>query len=99
MNIVLVKHPNINGLYAFKVPDGEELAPGNYVLCMTRKGNDQIGRCVTPSFEVEEDMLGDFYGASATKMKPITSLLIPFRYEDKKTEPQAGETDAEGQDN
>lgn len=96
MNIVLVKHPNINGLYAFKVPDGEKLAPGNYVLCMTRKGNDQIGRCVTPSFEVEEDMLGDFYGASAAKMKPITSLLIPFEYTDGKKGGQDGEESENG---
>ena len=95
VKIGLVKHPNVNDVYAFSVPAGEELQPGNYILCNTRLGEDQIGRCVSPAFWVEEDKLFEFYGTTEKKLQPVTSMLIPFRYEDKKV----GEENAEESEN
>ena len=95
VKIVLVKHPNVNGIYAFTAPSGTAMGPGDYVLCNTKLGEDQIGRCISPSFYVEEDKLFEFYGTTVKKLQPVTAVLVPLKCEIEKE----GEEDAEESEN
>lgn len=42
INVVVVKHPNCAIPYTFKVPDDKRLNVGDYVLCDTKQGPNQM---------------------------------------------------------
>ena len=79
--VVIVKHPNCNAPYTFKVPKNMRLDPGDYVLCKTKKSDvPQIARCITPSFEIMETHLKELYGILPQHLKPIVGVLHPVMY-------------------
>ena len=85
--IVVVKHPNCNVPYAFRVPETKMLSPGDYVLCNTKKGTDEIARCITPSFHMSDDLIQKYYNVNPIQMKFITGVMRPYMFE----EDRAGE--------
>ena len=78
--VVVVKHPNCNVPYIFKVPESKMLNPGDYVLCDTKKGQEEIARCVTPSFHITDDLIEKYYNVKPDTMKFITGVLRPFLF-------------------
>ena len=78
INIVLVKHPGDGKQYTFQVPDNIQLSVGDYVLCNTVRGSEQVGQCISPSFVVGEWQLPRFFGVQSLKnLKCVTHRLIP----------------------
>lgn len=75
--IVIVKHPNCGTQYTFTVPEQVSLQCGDYVLCMTKKSNAEIARCISPSFEIIEPHLLEFYGLTFAQLKPVVGRLAP----------------------
>ena len=86
IKIVVAQHPNYNGNFVFRVPEGTRLLVGNYVLCNTKRGHNQIGRCITPAFYITERDLIDFYGRTENSLAPVIGWLEPeyFEVEEKK---------------
>lgn len=80
VRIVIVKHPNWNPQYVFKVPEDMNLYAGDYVLCETRKSPHEIARCITPSFTIERDTLKELYGIALRELKPVVAWLRPVMY-------------------
>ena len=78
--IVVVKHPNCGTHYVFKVPNGVNLDAGDYILCDTKKRMCEIGRCTTPSFEIIEPQLIEFYGRTINQLQPIVGMLKPCMF-------------------
>ena len=78
--IVVVKHPNCGTPFVFKVPNGVNLEAGDYILCKTHKKPLEIGRCITPSFEIIEPQLTEFYGRTIEQLQPVAGLLKPCMF-------------------
>ena len=80
VTIVVVKHPNCATQYVFKVPKNVTLDCGDYILCSTKKNPCEIGRCVTPSFEIIEPQLIELYGRSVCQLQPVVGKLKPCMF-------------------
>lgn len=95
INVVVVKHPNCAIPYTFKVPDYKRLYVGDYVLCDTKQGPNQMAQCITPSFFILEDYLFKFYGVKASNLKRITAELTPkvFVYKQEVQHGEEGQSD------
>lgn len=79
--IVTVKHQNCNVPYTFKVPEALDLLVGNYVLCETKTSDiPQVGKCITPSFEILGAQLMEMYGIQPKNLRPVVGLLKPEMY-------------------
>lgn len=79
--IVTVKHPNCNVPYTFEVPEKLDLNVGNYVLCETKTSDIlQVGKCITPSFEIFGMQLREMYGIQPKNLRPVVGLLKPEMY-------------------
>lgn len=78
MNFVIVRHPNDNGKYLFKLPHGENIDAGTLVTCDTAKGKDQPGVCITSSFTADPEVICPLWGTYPGKMKRVTKILREF---------------------
>lgn len=91
VNIVICRHPNVHKDFTFRAPDSSSkvLNVGDYVLCETCKGPNQIAQCMTPEFRIADYQLKEFYGITVDKLKPVTAYLKPiiFAYRRKEEEP------------
>ena len=88
VNVVLVKHPNYNGQFMFRAPDGTKLTAGQRVLCDTSRGPCEMGTCVTDSFELFDYQLSQLWNTKIEKLKPVVGMLKPImfvhtRYDDE----------------
>lgn len=77
VKIVVVKHQNCNGKFVFKVPDQIDLSVGEYILCNTIRKLGEVGECTTPSFEINERQLREFYGVGIANLAPVIGRLKP----------------------
>lgn len=78
--IATVKHPNCDRPFTFRVPENLDLDVGDYVLCKTKKGPSEVAKCITPSFEIMECHLLEFYNVEPKKLQPIVGILKPVMY-------------------
>ena len=79
--IVTVKHQNCNVPYTFEVPETLDLNVGNYVLCETKTSDiPQVGKCITPSFEILGVQLKEMYGIQPKNLRPVVGLLKPVMH-------------------
>lgn len=77
VHIVLAKHPNCDIPYTFMAPDDRQLHVGDYILCDTKRGPNQMAQCITPSFVIMETQLERFYNIKASNLKRVTAELKP----------------------
>ena len=75
MNMVVIKHPNDNGKYIFRVPDDVELDVGTMVLCETARGINP-GICATGTFRADPEIICPMWGTQPKGLKRILSHLI-----------------------
>ena len=77
--VVVCRHPNLNKDFMFRAPEGIEktLGVGDWVLCDTCKGSNQIARCITPQFRIADFQLKEFYGLDMEKLRPVTAYMVP----------------------
>ena len=83
IKIVQVKHPGCGVVYTFEAPESNELSPGEWVFCETKRNPMEIGQCITPSFFVNEVQLRTLYNITLKNLKPVIGRLKPemFVYE------------------
>jgi len=79
VEVVVCRHPNINKDFMFRAPSNSEkkLGVGDWVLCDTCKGPNQIARCITPQFRIADFQLKEFYGLDVEKLRPVTAYMVP----------------------
>lgn len=78
--VVLVKHPNVEKQFMFKVPEKKFLDPGDRVLCNTSRGNCQMATCISPAFDILECQLKELWGVKPETLKPIVGILHPVMW-------------------
>ena len=66
MKFVVVKHPNNNGHYLFRVPDSIELDVDTLVIVETARGN-QPAVCVTGTFRANYEDIVKHWGGGPVK--------------------------------
>lgn len=81
MNFVVVKHPNDNGKYLFRVPDGITLDAGALVTCETVRSSNEPGICITSSFSADPAFILPAWGTRLGKMKRVMKVLREFPLE------------------
>lgn len=86
IKVVLIKHPNCGVQYIFRAPEGIPLHVGDYVLCKTKKSNNEIGRCITPAFWINEEQLLTFYGRKFKDLQPVVGKMEIEMFYDKPEE-------------
>lgn len=77
VHVVIAKHPNCDIPYTFMAPDDRQLHVGDYILCDTKRGPNQMAQCITPSFVIMESQLFKFYNVKAANLKRVTAELKP----------------------
>ena len=75
MNFVVVKHPNDNGKYLFRVPEDVTLDAGTLVACETVRSSNEPGICITSSFKADPDFILPAWGTHVGKMKRVLKIL------------------------
>ena len=80
VNVVICKHQNSREQYVFRAPDSssKQLDVGDWVLCETRLGPNQVAQCLTPAFRIADFQLKEFYGVKVDNLKPVTAYLKPI---------------------
>ena len=85
VEIVVCRHPNNDRNFVFRAPENasKKLNVGDYVLCDTCQGPNQIAQCITPQFMITDFRLKQFYNVDPNKLRPVTAYLKPvaFAYE------------------
>ena len=92
MNFVVIKHPNDNGKYLFKVPEGVALDAGTMVACDTSRGKNQPGFCATATFEGDPEVVAPMWGGDPKKIRKVTQVLREFVLEWPEEAETAGDT-------
>lgn len=74
---VIIQHAltGIGAKYLFLVPVSHKLLAGEYVLCDTRQGDNQIGVCVCDSFMAEPDVIMPLFNTKESKMRTVKAVL------------------------
>lgn len=98
MNFVVIKHAADNGKYLFQVPEGVTLDAGTAVLCDTSRGKNQLGVCVTGTFEADPAVICPLWGTSPEKMRRVTTVLREFKLDWPETAKAATAKDDEDED-
>lgn len=92
--LVIVKHPSENTKYLFELPPTEYVRAGEYALCDTCRGQDQVALCLCDHFDAEGyelDAICRAFNTDVDKLRMITARLYVsrFRMPDIKPEPVA----------
>lgn len=74
MNMIVIRHPNDNGKYLFKVPEDTELDAGTLVSCDTKRG-EQPGVCITSSFRADPSVICPLWNTTPNEMKRVLKVL------------------------
>ena len=82
VEVVVCRHPNNNRNFVFRAPENasKKLNVGDYVLCTTCQGPNQIAQCITPQFEISDFLLKQFYNVNINRLCPVTAYLKPVAY-------------------
>ena len=82
VEIVICMHPNNDKFFIFRAPENasKKLNVGDYVLCDTCNGHNQIAQCITPQFTITDFRLKQFYDVEINRLPPVTAYLKPVAF-------------------
>lgn len=93
-NFVIVKHMEDSGKYLFLLPDNfMHLFAGDYVLCDTARGKDQMGVCCSDSFLVDPNVVCPLFGTSEERMRYVTGTVEIKRFKTETEDKENAETE------
>jgi hypothetical protein len=72
---VIVKHLQDGGKYLFWVPKRVSLEAGDYVVCDTARGRNQLGICCCDSFMADPEEMCKLFGTQISRMKYVTGMV------------------------
>ena len=90
-NYVIIKHITDNGKYLFRVPMGIDLECGDYVMCDTCRGGNQLGVCCCDAFIANPGIVEPLFGTQSSKMKYVTGKVEVRRFAEAIEEEQEKE--------
>ena len=94
-NYVIIKHLTDSGKYLFRVPNRIDLECGDYVMCDTCRGENQLGVCCCDAFLADPEIVEPLFGTQSSKMKYVTGKVEVRRFAEAIEEEQEKEKAAQ----
>lgn len=80
-NMVIAQHLGSGVKFLFFVPGYHEVRAGEYLLCDTKRGQDQIAIALCDSFHTNPEPLYPLFGTEEKKMKYVTARLLRYTFD------------------
>lgn len=80
-NMVIAQHLGSGAKFLFFVPGYHEVRAGEYLLCNTKRGENQIAIALCDNFHANPEKLYPLFGTEEKKMQYVTARLLLYTFD------------------